>query len=734
MATFSEKTVINAEHTDLESWLESLAAQRPEDEVRVIREASQLALRAHDGQKRASGEPYFKHVQAVAALLADLGFDSETIAAAILHDVVEDTDVTLETIRQQFGKDIARLVDGVTKLDAIEQQGLASKLSIANLQAENLRKIFLAMAEDVRVVLIKLADRTHNMRTLAYLDDAQRQRIAKETLDIYAPLANRLGIWQFKWELEDLAFRYLEPVQYKQIADMLDSRRGDREQDIAEVIELLQGELKKEGITATVTGRPKHIYSIARKMKRKDIDFHQVFDVEAVRITVKEIQACYTALGVVHRLWQYIPGEFDDYIATPKENGYRSLHTAVIGPEGRTLEVQIRTEDMHRDAELGVAAHWRYKEGATQRDSGLEKRLAWLRQLLEWKDIKDAGDFLDRVKNEVLEDRVYVFTPQGDVVDLPKGATPVDFAYHIHTEVGHRCRGAKINGHIVPLNYTLQTGQQAEILTVKRGGPSRDWLNPHLGYIKTTKAKSRVQHWFRQQDFDMNVHGGRVILDRELERLSMQELSYEKLAHKLEFDQVEDMLAAIGRNEIKIAQIIRTAEDLSGRKRLDSLPTGITHGPSVLPAANEINILGVGDLLTTLARCCKPVPGDNIAGFITKGRGISIHRQECPNMLRYRNDCPERLIEVEWGREAHQPYQVDVQITAFDRAGLLRDITSLLSNEKINVTGLNTLTSRADHLVNALLTVEITSIEQLSQMLAKLNQIPNVIQACRALH
>jgi GTP pyrophosphokinase len=354
--------------------------------------------------------------------------------------------------------------------------------------------------------------------------------------------------------------------------------------------------------------------------------------------------------------------------------------------------------------------------------------------LLEWKDIKDAGDFLDRVKNEVLEDRVYVFTPQGDVVDLPKGATPVDFAYHIHTEVGHRCRGAKINGHIVPLNYILQTGQQAEILTVKRGGPSRDWLNPHLGYIKTAKAKSRVQHWFRQQDFDMNVHGGRVILDRELERLGMQDLSYDKLAHKLEFDQVEDMLAAIGRNEVKIAQIVRTAEELSGRKRLDGLPTGIAHGSNVVPTTNEINILGVGDLLTNLARCCKPVPGDDIAGFITKGRGISIHRQECPNLLRYRNECPERLIEVEWGREAHQPYQVDVQITAFDRAGLLRDITSMLSNEKINVTGLNTLTSRADHLVNALLTVEITSIEQLSQMLAKLNQIPNIIQACRALH
>jgi GTP pyrophosphokinase len=732
MAPIHEQTVINTGPADLEAWLADLESQRPAEEVRVIRDACLVALRAHDGQKRASGEPYFKHVQAVAGLLADLGFDGETIAAAILHDVVEDTDVSLDDIRNQFGKDIARLVDGVTKLDAIEQQGLASKLSIANLQAENLRKIFLAMAEDVRVVLIKLADRTHNMRTLGYLDDEQRRRIARETLDIYAPLANRLGIWQFKWELEDLAFRYLEPDQYSHIAAMLEVRREDREQHIAHAVEQLQSELAKEGITAAVTGRPKHIYSIARKMKRKDIDFHQVFDVEAMRIMVNEIPACYAALGVVHRMWQYIPGEFDDYIATPKDNGYRSLHTAVIGPDSRTLEVQIRTEAMHRDAELGVAAHWRYKEGA-KHDGGLEKRLAWLRQLLEWKDIKDAGDFLDRVKNEVLEDRVYVFTPQGDVVDLPKGSTPVDFAYHIHTEVGHRCRGAKVNGHIVPLTYTLQTGQQAEILTVKRGGPSRDWLNPHLGYIKTAKAKSRVQHWFRQQDYDMNVQGGRVILERELERLGMQDLSFEKLAHRLEFDQIEDMLAAIGRNEIKISLIVRTAEDLSGRKRLDQLPVSQPHGTGSAPAANEISILGVGDLLTHLARCCKPVPGDAIGGFITKGRGVTIHRRECPNMLRYGSVCPERLIEVDWGSETRQPYQVDVRITAFDRPGLLRDVTAVLANDKVHVTGLNTVAGRTAHLVNIMLTVEIAGIDQLSQVLAKLTQVPNVVQASRAI-
>jgi len=733
MVITRENSVIRPHQLELDAWLAAMAQRCAPEELQLVRDAAVLARRAHDGQTRASGEPYFQHVLAVAGMLADLGFDAETLAAAILHDVVEDTDVTLADIQQQFGKNVARLVDGVTKLSAIESQGLTADGHNADMQAENLRKIFLAMAEDVRVVLIKLADRTHNMRTLSFLDEEQQRRISRETLDIYAPLANRLGIWQFKWELEDLAFRYLDSRQYKQIAEMLDRRRVDREQHIARVVKQLNTELAKEGVTATVSGRPKHIYSIARKMKNKGVDFHHVFDVEAVRITVDEIQACYTALGVVHRLWQYIPGEFDDYIATPKDNGYRSLHTAVIGPEGRTLEVQIRTHEMHRDAELGVAAHWRYKEGG-QQDIALDKKLSWLRQLLEWKDVKDAGDFLDRVKSEVLEDRVYVFTPQGHVMDLPEGATPVDFAYHIHTEVGHRCRGAKVNGHIVPLTYTLETGQQVEILTVKRGGPSRDWLNPHLGYVKTAKARSRIQHWIRLQDHELNANAGRQALERELTRLGLQDLSYDKLAHKLDFQRVEDLLSAIGRNDIKISLIIKTAEELSGRKRMDHLPVEIQPRPGTASTTGEINIMGVGDLLTHLAGCCKPVPGDEIGGYITKGRGVSIHRRECPNMLRYSNECPERLIAVDWGRTTSQPYQVDVQITAFDRPGLLRDITSVLANEKLNVTAINTLSGKTAHLTTIRLTIEITSIDQLSQVLAKISQVSNVVGVCRSQH
>ncbi len=504
MVITRENSVIRPDQLELDAWLAAIAQRRTPEELQLVRDAAVVAQRAHDGQTRASGEPYFQHVLAVAGMLADLGFDAETLAAAILHDVVEDTDVTLADIQPAVRQERGPPGGRGHQAERHREQGLTADGHIANMQAENLRKIFLAMAEDVRVVLIKLADRTHNMRTLSFLDEDQRQRISRETLDIYAPLANRLGIWQFKWELEDLAFRYLElaPVQ----ADRADAgpaprrpRRAYRPGGQAAQWGAGQG----EGIAAAVSGRPKHIYSIARKMKRKGIDFHHVFDVEAVRITVEEIQACYTALGVVHRLWQYIPGEFDDYIATPKENGYRSLHTAVIGPEGRTLEVQIRTHEMHRDAELGVAAHWRYKEGATQQDIALDKKLSWLRQLLEWKDVKDAGDFLDRVKTEVLEDRVYVFTPQGHVVDLPEGATPVDFAYHIHTEVGHRCRGAKINGHIVPLTYTLQTGQQAEILTVKRGGPSRDWLNPASRLCQDRQGQAAASSTgSAQQDFE----------------------------------------------------------------------------------------------------------------------------------------------------------------------------------------------------------------------------------------
>ncbi|MFV1974112.1 MAG: bifunctional (p)ppGpp synthetase/guanosine-3',5'-bis(diphosphate) 3'-pyrophosphohydrolase, partial [Thiohalobacterales bacterium] len=489
-------------------------------------------------------------------------------------------------------------------------------------QAESLRKLLLAMAADVRVVLIKLADRLHNLRTLRHLDPERQRRIAAETLDIYAPLANRLGIWQIKWELEDLALRYLEPAAYQELAGQLDEKRVGREAYIGEVIELLNAELDTAGIQAKVSGRPKHIYSIYRKMQHKQVDFAQIFDMRAVRVIVNEEKDCYAALGIVHGLWRHIPKEFDDYIANPKENRYRSLHTAVIGPESRTLEVQIRTEEMHRHAEFGVAAHWRYKEGGSS-ESDYEEKIAWLRQLLEWHDEeRSASDFVDRFRSEAFQDRVYVLTPQGRIIDLPRGATPLDFAYAVHSEVGHRCRGAKVNGRIVPLTYPLNNGEQVEVLTTKQGAPSRDWLNAHLGYLHTSRAKSRVRAWFKQQDFEHNVAAGRSILDRELHRLGITGLAVDKLSDRFKHRQVDDFLAAIGRGDINTGQLASAINELVPGQ--DKVPRSRGRSARKKPARipGGVSISGVGNLMTTMGRCCHPVPHDPIVGYITRGRGV----------------------------------------------------------------------------------------------------------------
>ena len=690
-----------------------------------------MAAEAHQGQQRASGEPYVRHSFAVAEILSDLDLDPETIAAALLHDVVEDTSVSLEQIRSRFGDNIARLVDGVTKMALIQEspeQGAETRRERAN--AESLRKMLLAMVEDVRVVLVKLADRLHNMRTLDHLDEDKRRRIARETLDIFAPLANRLGIWQLKWELEDLALRHLEPESYKRIARLLDERRVDRERFIDNVVSTLQRELARAGIAAEVIGRPKHIYSIWKKMQRKGIDFHEVFDVRAVRIFVDNLAACYGALGIVHTLWRHIPREFDDYIATPKENQYQSLHTAVVGPEGKTLEVQIRTHEMHAHAELGVAAHWRYKEGA-KKDAGFEQKIAWLRQILEWRDEEaSAGDFVNRFKAEVFEDRVYVLTPKGNVIDLPAGATPLDFAYHIHTDVGHRCRGAKVNGTMVPLTYELKTGEQVEILTTRTGGPSRDWLNPHLGYLKSSRARAKARSWFKQQNLEKNVAAGRHTLDRELHRLGVGEVNLERLGKRLRFDTLDEFLAAIGRGEVTFAQIAAEAQDeIAPRRPGGETPLGKPRRRSTaLPG--DVKIEGVGNLLTNIARCCKPVPNDDITGYITRGHGVTIHRSDCPNVLRLRTDARERLIEVSWGAQVDSAYPVDLQIVAYDRQGLLRDVTGVLSNEKLNVLAMNTVTDKT-HMAHLTLTLEISDLRQLSRVLDKIGQLANVVEARR---
>jgi GTP pyrophosphokinase len=714
---------------DFEPWLASLENGRSEGERELLRHAFSLASQAHARQTRASGEPYIQHCLAAAQMLAELRLDTDTLAAALLHDTLEDTNVTYEELEVEFGEQIANLVDGVTKLGQIDQlSGMSERNIEEDTQAESLRKMFLAMVDDVRVVLIKLADRLHNMRTLGSLPEHKRKRIARETMEIFAPLANRLGIWQIKWELEDLSFRHLEPETYKEIAKLIDERRLDRERYIAGIVTRVREELAKAEVNADVRGRPKHIYSIFRKMRRKGVDFDQIYDVRGVRVTVETTSDCYAALGVIHSLWRPIPGEFDDYIATPKDNMYRALHTAVVGPEGKPLEVQIRTYEMDYTAELGIAAHWRYKEGHKQ-DPVFDNKIAWLRQLMEWRqEVTDAHEFIDSLKTDVFQDRVYTFTPKGDIVDLPAGSTPIDFAYHIHTEVGHRCRGAKVNGRLVALDYQLQNGDQVEILAAKRGGPSRDWLTPHLGYIRTSRARSKVRQWFKRQNREENIVQGRELLERELKRLGLVETPYDQIAKRFNYDKVDDFMAAIGAGDINAHQIAGRALAIAEPKEeILELPPVRT-----MPAApaTGVRVDGVGDLLTNLARCCNPLPGDEIVGYITRGRGVSIHRRECPNVLRMKDR--ERLIEVDWGTdEVTETHPVKVRVEAYDRQGLLRDIAEIVADESINLSAANIATRKKENMATMMITLEIADIDQLSRVLARVERLPTVVEVRR---
>ncbi len=713
---------------EVSAWLKRLEGELDEPRLDVLRRACELAERAHEGQRRASGEPYIAHPLAVAELLHDLNLDHETLAAAILHDVVEDTAVTVAELETSFGGPIAQLVDGVTKMDVIDefQSDEGRDRSYHRSQVDALRRLLLAVVGDVRVVLVKLADRLHNMRTLGHLPGEKQRRIAKETLDIYAPLASRLGIWQFKWEMEDLALRYLEPDTYRRLASQLRERRSDREAYIAAVVQTLTRELAAAGIAATVSGRPKHLYSIWRKIQKKGLEFSQVYDVRAVRVLVDTITDCYAALGHVHTVWQHIPKEFDDYITNPKSNMYQSLHTAVIGPDGRTLEVQIRTHKMHEHAEYGVAAHWKYKE-AVEGSAALDQKVAWLRQVLEWKDEHDeSSSFMERFEAEVLHDRVYVITPRGQVVDLPTGATPLDFAYQIHTDVGHRCRGAKADGVIVPLTYALRSGQKVEVLTTRQGGPSRDWLNPNLGYTKTARARARIRHWFRQQDFEKNVSAGREAYDRDLKRLGVDKPDVPKLLKRFNVVRFDDLLAAIGRGDVTTTQVANTLQELVPRAR--------TLTP-VAPSAKTdegVRIQGVGNLMTQLARCCRPVPPDRVIGYITRGRGVTIHRQDCRNALRLGAEERARMIDVSWSEAPENTYPVDVMVSAYDRQGLLRDVSTVVANEKVNVTAMKTETDRRRQMATMRLTAEVKDVDQLSRLLDRLSQLPNVFDVHRA--
>lgn len=713
---------------DFEPWLATLKDGRSEAEQELLRHAFDLASLAHVDQKRASGEPYIQHCLAVAQMLAELRLDTATLAAALMHDTLEDTPINYEELAAEFGDEIARLVDGVTKLGQIDQlSGMSDRNIREDAKAESLRKMFLAMVDDVRVVLIKLADRLHNMRTLSSLPEHKRKRIARETLEIFAPLASRLGIWQIKWELEDLSLRHLEPETYKEIATLIDERRPDRERYIAKIVSQVREELGKAGINAEVSGRSKHIYSIYRKMRRKGVDFDQIYDVRGVRVIVETVRDCYAALGVIHNLWRPIPGEFDDYIATPKDNMYRSLHTAVVGPAGKPLEVQIRTYEMHYTSDLGIAAHWRYKEGHKQ-DPVFDNKIAWLRQLMEWRqEVTDAHEFIDSLKTDVFQDRVYTFTPRGDIIDLPTASTPIDFAYHIHTEVGHRCRGAKVNGQLVGLDYQLRNGDQVEILTAKRGGPSRDWLNPHLGYIKTSRARSKIRQWFKRQNREENIVQGREVLERELKRLGLDGTPFDQIAKEFNYEKVDDLMAAIGTGDINAHQIAgRVLQLMKQEEEFPEIPPARVT-PSTSPPG--IKVLGVGDLLTNLARCCNPLPGDNIMGYITRGRGVTIHRRDCPNVLRT-NDR-ERLIEVDWGTESAETHPVNVRVEAYDRQGLLRDIAAVVADEAINMSAANIVTRKKDNMATMTVTLEIADIDQLSRVLARIERLPNVVEARR---
>ncbi len=700
---------------DFDTWLDTLQVHWSAAQVEIVRDAYAL-----------SGEPDL----AVADLLADLGMDHDVVVAALLHESVATGQIRLRRVEEEFGATIARLVDGITKLDAIGELHQSSRH--AGRQLESLRKMLLAMAQDVRVVLIKLTMQLHTLRQLGPMAAEERRRIAQETLDIFTPLANRLGIGRIKWEMEDLALRYLEPAAYKQIAAALDERRADRERYIARVMEELRSHLRRAGIGAEVSGRVKHIYSIWRKMQRKKLSFEQIFDVRAVRVMVETVNDCYAALGVVHTHWNHIHREFDDYIAHPKPNGYQSLHTAVVGPEGRAVEVQIRTFAMHQHAELGIAAHWRYKEGGEGPGDAAERQIAWLRQMLEYRDEEaDDGDLLERFKAEAFQDRVYAITPKGAIVELSQGATPLDFAYHIHTEVGHRCRGAKVNGRIVPLTYELRNGEQVDVLTAKTGGPSRDWLSPHLGYVKTNRARAKIRQWFIQQDQDKSIVAGRTALEREFQRLGIRHLKLEKVADRLGFPKPEDLFATIGHGALTTAQVVARIQDLlpAPLATEEGLPT-LRRPKSTEPGKDDVRIRGVGRLLTQMAHCCQPAPFEPIAGYLTQGRGVTIHRQDCRNFLGLASQHHERVIEVGWG-ETPATYPVDIMIVAHDRSGLLRDITSILANDQVNVLGANTLTDKETSIARMGLTVEITDVVQLSRVLDKIGQLPNIVEAYR---
>ena len=702
----------------------------PAERLTVVEDAYRYAEDAHRGQTRKSGEPFIEHPLQTAVALADLKMDAHGLAAALLHDVVEDRDdIALDDIRQLFGEEITQLVDGVTKFTEAEYvaSGNVNTPQADGAQAETIRKMLMAMAEDIRVVLIKLADRLHNMRTIEYLTPAKRMEKSRETLDIYAPLAHRLGIWEMKWQLEDLAFRQLDPEGYKEISERLNSTRTSREAYIHNALSILQNRLSEAGIVADVVGRPKHIYSIHSKIAKyaaqnKSVD--DIHDLFALRVLVDTVQDCYGALGIIHTQWRPVPGEFDDYIANPKDNLYQSIHTTVVAEDGHPLEIQVRTREMHQLAEYGVAAHWLYKEGKAGDDS-FEQKMVWLRQILEWqRDVAGAEEFVDALKADIFQNQVFVYTPLGELKELPAGSTPLDFAFRIHSDLIFRCIGAKVNGKLVSLSYQLKNGDTCQILTSKTvRGPSLDWLNEDLGYVRTRSARAKVRQWFKRQERSVNTQRGRDLYQRHIRRLTTQQ--DQQVASMMGIGKLEDFLAALGDGSISVAQVVNK---LSSREK--EAEVEVRHqqelGLPISPSTG-IQVMGVGDLLTSMARCCNPINGDEIVGFITRTKGVTIHRRNCPNIQN--EDEPERLVPVSWG-ETEVKYPVRIQVKSMDRVGLLRDATSVVSGENVNIA--SCVSEEYDNVSIITLTLHVSGINQLSRLFFRLESVKGVMNVTRS--
>ncbi len=695
----------------------------------LVERAYNYSVKAHSGQLRESGESYITHPLGVALILTELELDLVTIVAGLLHDVVEDTEVTLEQIHEEFGEEVSALVDGVTKLSRLDFTSKEEQ------QAETLRKMFIAMAQDIRVVLIKLADRTHNLRTLRYLNTHKQKEIARETLEIYSPLAHRLGIYMIKWELEDLAFRYLQPDDYFELVDKLAKKRREREKFINRIIWILQDYLSESSIEAEIQGRPKHLYSIYNKMKSQGKDLNEIYDLTAIRIIVDSVKDCYHTLGIVHTIWKPIPGRFKDFIAMPKPNMYQSLHTTVFAAENELAEIQIRTWDMHRTAEYGIASHWRYKENVKETDTPDEK-LTWLRQLLEWQnDYRDARDFIKDVKGDLFTDEVFVFTPKGDVIDLPAGSVTLDFAYKIHTDIGNRCTGAKVNGRLVPLDYQLKTGDMVEVVTSKQGSPSRDWLK----LVKTSHAKNKIRNWFKKERREENIEKGREMLEKEIrrinteQRLSLKSEMLEEVGRSFNILTVEDLYAAVGYGGVSVNQVVSRLREEYKRKYGDQEKDKTV--PDIKPVKRPrqqsigISIEGMEGLLVRVARCCNPVPGDEIIGFITRGRGVSVHRCDCPNLAQKSNENG-RFLEASWEGEPDASYPVEIEITADDRKNLLADIMASVNESKVDITAVN---ARADK--NSIATIYMTMVVKnqvhLDQIMNKIKKVKEVYEVRR---